>query len=67
MKWATLGTVVMVVAGGGLWHFWKGHIDAPDYQTAVVTRGDLTNVVTATGSLNPVVNVTVGSQVSGID
>ena len=30
------------------------------------TRGDLTQVVTATGTLNPVVNVTVGSQVSGI-
>ncbi len=66
MKWATLGAVVMVVAGGGLWHFRKGHSDAPDYQTVAVARGDLTNVVTATGSLNPVVNVTVGSQVSGI-
>ena len=39
--------------------------DAPDYQTAAVIRGELTQVVTATGTLNPVVNVTVGSQVSG--
>ena len=31
-----------------------------------MTRGELTQVVTATGTLNPVVNVTVGSQVSGI-
>jgi len=44
----------------------RGHTDAPDYQTAKVTPGDLTQVVTATGTLNPVVNVTVGSQVSGI-
>ena len=29
------------------------------------TRGDLTQVVTATGTLNPVMNVTVGCQVSG--
>ena len=36
------------------------------YQTVAVTRGDLTQMVTATGTLNPVVNVTVGSQVSGI-
>src|SRR6202163_1861986 len=35
------------------------------YQTAVVTRGPLTQTVTATGTLNPVVNVQVGSQVSG--
>jgi len=36
-----------------------------NYQTAVVTRGPLTQTVTATGTLNPVVNVQVGSQVSG--
>ena len=35
------------------------------YQTASVTRGPLTQLVTATGTLNPVVNVQVGSQVSG--
>jgi HlyD family secretion protein len=35
------------------------------YQTAVVPRGPITQAVTATGTLNPVVNVQVGSQVSG--
>src|SRR6516225_2851796 len=35
------------------------------YQTATVTRGSITQAVTATGTLNPVVNVQVGSQVSG--
>src|SRR5713226_4709549 len=35
------------------------------YQTATATRGSLTQTVTATGTLNPVVNVQVGSQVSG--
>jgi HlyD family secretion protein len=35
------------------------------YQTASVTRGPITQLVTATGTLNPVVNVQVGSQVSG--
>jgi HlyD family secretion protein len=35
------------------------------YQTATVTRGPITQLVTATGTLNPVVNVQVGSQVSG--
>jgi HlyD family secretion protein len=37
----------------------------PNYQTATVTRGPITQAVTATGTLNPVVNVQVGSQVSG--
>src|SRR5256714_13011395 len=35
------------------------------YQTATVTRGPITQAVTATGTLNPVVNVQVGSRVSG--
>jgi HlyD family secretion protein len=55
-----------LVAAGGVWYFKRGSSDAPQYQTTTVTRGDLTQVVTATGTLNPVVNVTVGSQVSGI-
>src|SRR5712692_852890 len=40
-------------------------VGAANYQTAMVTRGPLTQAVTATGTLNPVVNVQVGSQVSG--
>ena len=38
---------------------------AANYQTATITRGPITQAVTATGTLNPVVNVQVGSQVSG--
>ncbi|MGZ4967141.1 MAG: efflux RND transporter periplasmic adaptor subunit [Chthoniobacterales bacterium] len=42
-----------------------GTSDASGFQTATVTRGPITQAVTATGTLNPVVNVQVGSQVSG--
>jgi HlyD family secretion protein len=35
------------------------------FQTVAVTRGPITQAVTATGTLNPVQNVQVGSQVSG--
>src|SRR5689334_19242427 len=38
---------------------------AATYQTATITRGPITQAVTATGTLNPVINVQVGSQVSG--
>ncbi|MEO8439927.1 MAG: efflux RND transporter periplasmic adaptor subunit [Spartobacteria bacterium] len=44
------------VCGGG---------GAQGYLTTTVTRGDLTEAVTATGTLNPVINVQVGSQISG--
>lgn len=36
-----------------------------NYQTATIIRSPITQAVTATGTLNPVVNVQVGSQVSG--
>ena len=42
-----------------------GQANASKYQTTTVTRGPLTRAVTATGTLNPVVSVQVGSQVSG--
>lgn len=43
----------------------KGSNNKPKYRTEKVTRGDIEAVVTATGTLNPVVLVEVGSQVSG--
>jgi HlyD family secretion protein len=66
MKWAVVILAVVVVVAGGVWYFLRGQQDAPAFQTVAVTRGELTQMVTATGTLNPVVNVTVGSQVSGI-
>jgi HlyD family secretion protein len=58
--------VIAAVILGGVWFFGRAHTETPGYQTAIVARGELTQTVTATGTLNPVVNVTVGSQVSGI-
>jgi len=37
-----------------------------EYKTSPVTRGDVTQIVTANGSLNPVQLVEVGSQISGV-
>src|SRR5437868_2929509 len=54
----TLVLAVLILARCG-----KGSSSA--FQTATVTRGPITQAVTATGTLNPVVNVQVGSQVSG--
>src|SRR6266850_2099411 len=60
--------LLLLIGGGGAAAWYLGNVrDAgPQYLTAPVTRGDLTQVVTATGQLNPVINVQVGSQVSGI-
>jgi len=65
LKWLIIVSAIIVVAAGGFWFLGSGGGDEPQYQTVTVGRGGLTQAVTATGTLNPVVNVTVGSQVSG--
>src|SRR5882672_8565863 len=65
-KWIIILVVLAVLIGGAFWYFAGKRGSAPQYQTAPVTRGDLVQVVTASGQLNPVVNVEVGSQISGI-
>src|SRR5450432_197140 len=66
MKWLVILIVLAALAGGAFWYFTAGGDDAPQYQTTVVTRGEIIEAVTANGTLNPVTNITVGSQISGI-
>ena len=54
--------VVLLVAAG----YWKyGNRTDTQYFTAKVEKGDITQVVQATGTINAVTTVQVGSQVSG--
>ena len=62
--WAAAAVVVAVGAGGGWWA-WKGGAEAVQYRTAKIERGSLQATVAASGAVNPVALVTVGSQVSG--
>jgi HlyD family secretion protein len=55
---------VALGATAGLW-LWGGGAQAAGYMTAKVERGSLRNTVTATGTLQAVKTVEVGSQVSG--
>src|SRR5215472_1634708 len=66
LKWLVILLIGGAALAGGAWYYKSNHGQATEYQTAAATRGDLTQVVTATGQLNPVVNVEVGSQISGI-
>lgn len=61
---AVLG--LLVVAAGTGAYFYTRHLgSSTGYQTARVTRGTLVARVSATGTLNAVTTVQVGSQVSG--
>jgi HlyD family secretion protein len=64
-KWIIMLAVAAVVVVGGIWFFRRGHNTGPQYQTVPVTRGEMIQLVTATGTLNPVTNVQVGCQISG--
>ena len=64
-KWGFIVAVVVMGIGAGIWYLRHARNDTPQYETVPVVRGDITQVVTATGTLNPVTNVTVGCQVSG--
>src|SRR5712692_1545636 len=59
--------LVAAVVGGGVWaYLYTQSIgNAPKYRLAKVERGPLTAAVSATGNLNAVITVQVGSQVSG--
>ena len=62
--WMWTGVAALVVAGGVI-GMTRSKDDAPKWRTAKVDKGDIRQRISATGILNPVVSVTVGSQVSG--
>jgi HlyD family secretion protein len=64
---AAILAAVIVAAGAG-WFWWKERSQPPvgeRYQVEQVSYGELTQTVTANGTLNPVTLVNVGTQVSG--
>jgi HlyD family secretion protein len=65
-----IGLIVSILAIGlaiGGYVFFNGERKVPvHYRTAVVERGPVVSIVSATGTINPVVLVEVGTQVSGM-
>ena len=57
------GGVLLVLVVG--WNLFTGGSDAEPYRTAPIDRGSITRVVSATGTLQPLVSANVGSTVSG--
>lgn len=59
-----VGPVVLILLLAGFWQL--GGARGPIYYPDTVTRGDIVRVVNATGTIDAVTTVDVGSQVSGI-
>jgi HlyD family secretion protein len=63
-RWVWLLVLVMVAAGAAWW--WQRPGEAlVQYRTAPIERGNLQASVSASGTVNPVTQVSVGTQVSG--
>jgi len=66
--WSTLIIGVLALVGLVGWQsaeHWWGTQNGARYRLAKVERGDITAYISATGTLNPVIMVQVGTQVSG--
>ena len=66
LRWGLAALVILLLAGAILLWLLPGDKSAVRYETAEVVKGDLTVTVTATGTLEPVNQVDVGSELSGI-
>lgn len=65
LLWPLVGLGLLA---GGVYYYRLRNSGSSDagYETAAVTRGDVRSRITATGNLQAVTQITVGSQVSGI-
>jgi HlyD family secretion protein len=58
---------LLALVGAGDYYFYHGSITPPpEFITAKVAKADITRSVTATGDIQPVSTVEVGSQISGL-
>ena len=62
--WLIAGASAAVVLLVG-WSLMNGESDADPYREAAIDRGAITRVVSATGTLQPLVSANVGATVSG--
>jgi HlyD family secretion protein len=65
MRKLIIGVVVAAAVAGAAYLYLKKENGAPTYRTAKVERGDIVDTITATGNINAVTTVSVGSQISG--
>ena len=60
-----IGTGILLIVTIVAFYSLKGSNKESKYETIEVDRGDIVEKITATGAINPVITVRVGSQVSG--
>jgi len=64
-KLITIIILLAVVGSAGGWYYMRKNTKDPEVRTAQISRGDVVKVVQATGTLEAVTTVQVGTQVGG--
>ena len=66
--WKILSSLCVITAlcGGGAYYYLQPKEVKITYETITPKRGDIATIISATGTLNPLNEVQIGSQVSGI-
>ncbi|MEJ2695560.1 MAG: efflux RND transporter periplasmic adaptor subunit [Candidatus Sulfobium sp.] len=65
MKKTLIWLAVLVAVGGGAFITFRDGGEGPKFRTEKITKGEIISTVTATGTVNAVTTVLVGTQVSG--
>ena len=65
-RYLPAGILLLVLAAGGVLWWSASRTVAMHYTTTPVTRGAVARAVTATGTINPVLTIIVGTYVSGV-
>jgi HlyD family secretion protein len=65
VTWAATAVILVLIGGGAWWWSQRAKADDVSYRTAKLERGSLQATVSASGTVNPVKQVSVGTQVSG--
>jgi len=65
MKKIIIGAILLIAVAGASFFLFRNKGADPQFRTEQVERGDIVMTVTATGTVNPVTTVLVGTQVSG--
>jgi len=67
-RYTLIAVFILIAIPAGIYgfNFWRASEEAPHYRTEKIAKGNIVKSISANGTLNPVVLVNVGTQISGV-
>ncbi|MGZ5043355.1 MAG: efflux RND transporter periplasmic adaptor subunit [Methylobacter sp.] len=67
-RYKLIAVFSLIVIAAGIYYFnvWSAAQKSPNYRTEKIAKGNIVKTISANGTLNPVVLVNVGTQISGV-